>query len=194
MKHTIQVVSLSVMFCVAAYGQFDSGQIAGFVRDPSQAVIAGAKVTITDEGNGQKHRVVTNSTGYYVAPNLFVGTYTLEVEAPGFKKAVQTGIQLSAAAKLSIDIELTVGAVSDSVEVTSLVTSALQRIPKGEALLLESFHFEKRRVAELAAAYGVSERAIEGRLRRARERLRNQLVRMLVHETPDTKHQTRELA
>jgi RNA polymerase sigma-70 factor (ECF subfamily) len=84
--------------------------------------------------------------------------------------------------------------VSDSVEVTSLVTSALQRIPKGEALLLESFHFEKRRVAELAAAYGVSERAIEGRLRRARERLRNQLVRMLVHETPDTKHQTRELA
>jgi RNA polymerase sigma-70 factor (ECF subfamily) len=66
--------------------------------------------------------------------------------------------------------------VSESAEVTSLVTEALQKIPKREAQLLESFHFEHRRVAELAAAYGVSERAIEGRLRRARERLRNQLA------------------
>ena len=45
-------------------------------------------------------------------PNLFVGAYSVEVEAPGFKKTVQSGIQLSAAAKLSIDIELTVGAVT----------------------------------------------------------------------------------
>src|SRR5439155_15180856 len=67
-------------------------------------------------------RVTSNSNGYYVLPNLFVGAYSIEVEAPGFKKSVQSGIQLSAAAKLSIDIELTVGAVSDSVEVSAAAT------------------------------------------------------------------------
>src|SRR4051812_47922012 len=79
-----------VWFLLAAWGaaqaQFDSGQISGFVRDPSSAVVASAKVTITNEGNGQKHRVVSNSNGYYVVPNLFVATYSVEVEAPGFKK------------------------------------------------------------------------------------------------------------
>ena len=85
-------------------------------------VLSGATVTATNEGNGEKHRVTSNSNGYYVLPNLFVGSYSVEVEAPGFKKSVQSGIQLSAAAKLSIDIELTVGAVSDSVEVSASAT------------------------------------------------------------------------
>jgi RNA polymerase sigma-70 factor, ECF subfamily len=67
-------------------------------------------------------------------------------------------------------------AMDDSAEITALVTRALLRIPKREAELLESFHFEKRKVAELAASYGTTERAIEGRLRRARERLRNELA------------------
>src|SRR5262245_38876283 len=110
-------------FLLAAWGvaqaQFDSGQIAGFVRDPSLAVVAGASITVTNEGNGEKHRVVTNNSGYYVIPNLFVGTYTLEVEAAGFKKFVQSKIQLSSAAKLSIDVDLTVGAVTDTVEVSA---------------------------------------------------------------------------
>ena len=55
-------------------------------------------------------------------PNLFVGSYSVEVETTGFKKSVQSSIQLSAAAKLSIDIELTVGSVTDSVEVNATAT------------------------------------------------------------------------
>ncbi len=123
MNNIIRLVILAAFSFATAYAQFDSGQIAGFVRDPSQSVITGANVTVTNQGNGEKHRVVTNSTGYYVVPNLFVGSYSVEVEAPGFKKSVQSGIQLSSAAKLSIDIELTVGAVTDSVEVSA--TAAL---------------------------------------------------------------------
>jgi len=65
--------------------------------------------------------------------------------------------------------------VSDSAEVAAMVSRALLRIPKTEAQLLEAFHFERLKVAELATSYGVSERAIEGRLRRARERLRHEL-------------------
>jgi RNA polymerase sigma-70 factor, ECF subfamily len=54
----------------------------------------------------------------------------------------------------------------------SLVQRALERLPAAEARLLETFHFERRPVAEIAASSGLSERAVEGRLRRARARLR----------------------
>lgn len=64
---------------------------------------------------------------------------------------------------------------ADSAEVAQLVHAALTRIPPHEAKLLEEFHFERCRVARLAEQYGTSERAIEGRLRRARERLRREL-------------------
>ncbi|HTI51944.1 MAG TPA: carboxypeptidase-like regulatory domain-containing protein, partial [Planctomycetaceae bacterium] len=89
MNHVVRLAVLASFGLTAVYAQFDSGQISGFVRDPSQSVVAGASVTVTNEGNGAKQRVVTNSSGYYVAPNLFVGTYSVEVEAPGFKKSVQ---------------------------------------------------------------------------------------------------------
>ena len=69
----------------------------------------------------------------------------------------------------------------DSAEIASLVNGALARIPPHEARLLEAFHFERCRVVQLATLYGISERAIEGRLRRARERLRHELVSILPH-------------
>jgi hypothetical protein len=107
------------LLVICAKAQFDSGQISGFVRDPSRSIVVGASVTATNEGNGEKHRATTNSSGYYVFPNLFVGSYTIAAEAPGFKKSVQTGIKLSSAAKISVDAELAVGTVSESVEVSA---------------------------------------------------------------------------
>lgn len=53
--------------------------------------------------------------------------------------------------------------------------AALRRMPPDEARLLEDFHFARRRMAQLADQHGISERAVEGRLRRARERLRREL-------------------
>lgn len=66
-------------------------------------------------------------------------------------------------------------AVSDSAEIASVVTHALTKIPKAEAQLLEAFHFERSTMSELATSHGISQRAVEGRLRRARERLRHEL-------------------
>jgi RNA polymerase sigma-70 factor (ECF subfamily) len=66
-------------------------------------------------------------------------------------------------------------AVTDSAEIATIVGRALARIPVAEAGLLESFHYERHKTADLAQAYGISERAVEGRLRRARERLRREI-------------------
>jgi RNA polymerase sigma-70 factor (ECF subfamily) len=65
--------------------------------------------------------------------------------------------------------------MSDSFEVASMVSRALARLPSTQARLLEAFHFERAKVSELARTFGMSERAIEGRLRRARERLRREI-------------------
>lgn len=65
--------------------------------------------------------------------------------------------------------------ISDSEEVASLVSQALTRIPEAEARLLETFHYDRLKMSQLAEVYGISERAVEGRLRRARERLRREI-------------------
>ena len=57
----------------------------------------------------------------------------------------------------------------------SLLARALARLPKPQTRLLEAFHFERRAVAEIASASGLSERAVEGRLRRARQNLRREI-------------------
>jgi DNA-directed RNA polymerase specialized sigma24 family protein len=55
----------------------------------------------------------------------------------------------------------------------------MARLPAAQAQLLESFHLEDRRMSQIAESMGVSERAIEGRLRRARENLRRELKSMM---------------
>ena len=115
-------IFLFVCACAMLEAQFDTGQIAGYVRDASDAVVTGATVTVTNVGNGDQRTATTNANGYYVIPNLQVGTYSVSAEMPGFKKTVQSGIVLDSAAKLNIDLVLTVGAVSESVEVKASTT------------------------------------------------------------------------
>jgi RNA polymerase sigma factor (sigma-70 family) len=67
------------------------------------------------------------------------------------------------------------GTASDSTEIAAIVVQALARLPNGQAWLLETFHFDRWRIAQIAESLGVSERAVEGRLRRARESLRREL-------------------
>jgi RNA polymerase sigma-70 factor, ECF subfamily len=85
------------------------------------------------------------------------------------------GISLDDVSEADVLAAVDNDAVSDSPEIATLVTCALGRLPKAEAQLLESFHYDRDRTAQLAERYGVSERAIEGRLRRARERLRREV-------------------
>ena len=65
----------------------------------------------------------------------------------------------------------------DVFERRSLVERAIARLPVLQTRLLEAFHFERRPVADIAHSLGVSERAVEGRLRRARQNLRREIER-----------------
>lgn len=61
------------------HAQLDRGEIPGFVRDPSNAPVTGVTLTVRSENTGLETRILTNETGYYQAPNLVSGRYTVEV-------------------------------------------------------------------------------------------------------------------
>jgi hypothetical protein len=104
---------------LSLWAQFDTGQISGFVRDATGSVIPGADITVTNEGTGLERRVVSNDTGYYVAPNLPPGTYTVVVEVPGFKRFVSTGHRVAAGLAVAVNASLQVGEVTEIVNVVA---------------------------------------------------------------------------
>ena len=73
-------------FTQFVYAQSDYGAIAGFVKDPSAAMVPNAKVVVKNEGNGEERTTLANESGYFVVPNLQPGFYSVTAEASGFKK------------------------------------------------------------------------------------------------------------
>ena len=112
--------AIACLACAPLLAQVTSGTIFGAVKDSTGAMIQDATVTIANPANGITRTVVTSGEGAFVAPNLYPGTYTITVEAKGFKKSETTGIVLSAADKLNAgEIVLAMGAATESVTVTA---------------------------------------------------------------------------
>ena len=105
-----------------ANAQQATAQINGTVKDPSGAVVSGAKVTLKNADTGTIHTTTTNNDGIYVFPLVPIGTYGLEVEREGFRKYEQRGITLEINQNAKVDIPLQVGATSQVVEVNADAT------------------------------------------------------------------------
>jgi hypothetical protein len=99
------------------HAQAVSGTIVGSVKDTSGAAVGDVPVVVTDEGTGIARTVNTDSSGEFTAPSLPPGTYTVSVEAKGFKKTAMSGLQLGVDQKIRADVALQLGAVSETVEV-----------------------------------------------------------------------------
>ncbi len=101
-----------------AWSQEVTAAIVGTVVDPSGAPIKGAAVAATDVDRGTEIHVLTNEAGAYNLTRLTVGTYTLKVTSPGFQTAVHPPLVLVLNQTARIDVQMKVGAISESVEVT----------------------------------------------------------------------------
>ncbi|HKC12130.1 MAG TPA: carboxypeptidase regulatory-like domain-containing protein, partial [Vicinamibacteria bacterium] len=106
-----------VVFAVPAVAQKITALIRGTVTDPSSAVIARAAVTVTNEDTGLTRSVTTNSAGIYAFPELPVGSYRIAVEAAGFTSAVHSKIALNVADVREVNVQLSTGAVTETVNV-----------------------------------------------------------------------------
>src|SRR5258707_13806007 len=100
-------------------GQTNFGRISGSVKASNGAAIPNANVTITNLATNLVRTVTTDSDGFYTATNLPVGTYTVAAVGNGFKKAEQAGIALAADSRLTLDLALEPGQVTETVQVST---------------------------------------------------------------------------
>jgi hypothetical protein len=112
------LVLAAIGFATPLWAQKDAGAIVGLVRDPSGAVVTGAKVTVTDVDHGIQLTLSTNDQGQYTANALRIGRYSVSAEKEGFKKAMSGIVQVNIQDRVSVDLKLEPGMVTDTVTVT----------------------------------------------------------------------------
>ncbi len=118
---------LLVFICqFSLFAQFDNSEITGFIFGPQRVGIANAAITLSRDGSGIVQKASANGLGAYLFVAQRAGIYTLTVEAPGFRSWTRTGVELSVAQRLRVDVELQIGAVTESVTVTDQATSMLE--------------------------------------------------------------------
>ncbi|MEO8648043.1 MAG: carboxypeptidase regulatory-like domain-containing protein, partial [Acidobacteriota bacterium] len=112
-------MAISLCLSGVAIGQEIKGSIVGSVRDTTGAVVPGATVTITDpsKNNQVVRTITTNDSGEFSAPNLAISIYDVGVEAPNFKKALNTGIKVDVGARRPVDVVLEAGNITEVVTV-----------------------------------------------------------------------------
>ena len=118
------VIVVLALVCVffpmrSAISQVASGSVSGELLDPSSSAIPDVQIKLTEVRTNQEYSAKANESGFYTFVNLMPGSYSLTVEAPGFKKLVQEGIQLATGEMLRVDAKLTIGSPGETVTVTS---------------------------------------------------------------------------
>ncbi|HKW16698.1 MAG TPA: TonB-dependent receptor [Terriglobales bacterium] len=113
------IALISSVWTPRANAQAVFGSIIGTVTDPQGAAVAGAKVTITDRNKGTTQTATTNDSGNYSVTHLIPDPYSVKVEAPGFKTTEQSNVTVLADADSRADLQLQLGATTESVEVTA---------------------------------------------------------------------------
>src|SRR5438552_3398192 len=111
------LVLMATLGCSGLLAQVDRGAIVGTVSDASGAVVPEASVTITNTATNQGVQVSTNASGYYEAPLLRIGTYTVTMEKEGFRKTVRPDVEVGVNQVVRVDLTLQVGATTQTVEV-----------------------------------------------------------------------------
>src|SRR5947209_13280390 len=118
MSHVaLRVVVLSLLFAACIFAQRDLGTITGTITDAQGAAVPNATVTIVEDATGLSYTATTSIGGEYVRPLLKPGTYTVTVQAQGFRKAEQKDVIVTAGDRIGVNLTLQVGEMTQTVEV-----------------------------------------------------------------------------
>ena len=118
LRFAIQLLTLCFVLFAArgVWAQANAG-VTGTVTDASGAVVPDATVTITNEGTSVSTKAVTTGAGAYAVTGLTPGAYTVTVEKPGFKKSVQSHVNVEVTVNATVPVTLTTGAATETVQV-----------------------------------------------------------------------------
>ena len=118
-----------------------NSEISGRVLDASKAAVGGAQITLTRTDTGDRRSTVSSTEGYYTYPLLFAGTYEVSVTKEGFQKENRTGITVETGQVSTVDVDLVVGSVTQTVNVATTVpllqeeASAVNAIVENETII-----------------------------------------------------------
>ena len=118
-KTSWSVMLTAFVLAASLSGQSFTGTIFGTVKDSTAAVIPGAALEIINTATNLHTQIRSDASGNFLAASLPPGTYTLAATAAGFKRFVQEGIILQVQQQARVDVTLTVGEVTDSVQVSA---------------------------------------------------------------------------
>ena len=118
MRKLFSIGLLMMLLLVPAYGQVATAELSGTVFDPTGAAVPNAQVTAIATATNLSRQATTTANGHYTLTLLPPGDYRIEVEAPGFRKLVQTGTSLQINQQAEVNLTLQVGEVSQTTQVT----------------------------------------------------------------------------
>jgi len=114
------LLSSGTIFSLNVSAQAVYGSIGGTVLDASGGVVVGAKVTITDSVRNVVYTTTTNSSGVFTQSHLIIGTYRVEVEAPGFKTVSEDKVEVAVDTVHTVDVTMQPGEVTQTIEVSAM--------------------------------------------------------------------------
>jgi outer membrane receptor protein involved in Fe transport len=112
--------ALTTSLSAPIFAQVTGATLVGTVTDPSGGQVPNANVSIKNRATGVERDVATDSAGFYSAPNLLPGTYDITITASGFSTAVQTGLTLTVGASQALNILLSIGNITQTVNVAAI--------------------------------------------------------------------------
>src|SRR5688572_16262846 len=115
----ILLVGLAFLVAQIAVQAQTTGSLSGTITDQNDAVVAGATVTLRSNIAGGERSAITDSNGAFDFQALLPGTYSLSVEASGFKKAIAREIVVSVSLNTQANVQLEIGLAGESVTVTA---------------------------------------------------------------------------
>ncbi len=125
-KRNILIFSVAFLFAVTcAWAQTGTSSIAGTITDPQGKAVPGAKVTLTNVATNAKRSTLSTNTGSYMFDLITPGDYRVEIEAKGFNKTVLDNVQALIGKQTENNVQLSLGAMSQVVEVSISAQSVL---------------------------------------------------------------------
>src|SRR5216684_386801 len=125
----------------ALFGQAISSSILGTVVDPAGSVVPAAQIRLTNQGTAGVNSATTDGSGLFRIANVYAGTYSVSVEAKGFKTLTVTTIELGASETRDLGrLTLTLGNLTDSISVTGEV-AAVETASSDRSPLVDASHF-----------------------------------------------------
>jgi hypothetical protein len=139
-RSTLAILAAPIFFLAAGIlnAQTSFGRISGTVTDSSGAFVSAAKVIVRNVDTQNVRTVSADDAGFYVATNLPIGRYTVEVNHPGFRPAQQSGLEIAADARITADFRLDVGEITETVEVSAGPAEQLNTVSGELARVIDS--------------------------------------------------------